>query len=167
MKHLWSPWRLAYLTAEKEEGCVFCRAVAGTDDRDNLVLLRGERAFVILNRYPYNNGHLMVVPYAHVSSLEDLDVATLTEMMLLQNRALGALRRSMQPDGFNLGGNLGHIAGAGIDDHVHLHVVPRWTGDTNFMPIVSDIRVVPETWLQTYDRLKVVLDAEEGRDPTS
>lgn len=164
MKQLWSPWRLAYVTAEKEEGCVFCRAAAGTDDRDNLVLLRGERAFIILNRFPYNNGHLMVVPYAHVPSTEDLDTPTLTEMMLLQNRALAALRQSMQPNGFNLGANLGHIAGAGVHDHVHLHVVPRWTGDTNFMPIVGDVRVVPETWLQTYDRLKAILDGDAAPD---
>jgi len=160
MKHLWSPWRLAYITAEETEGCVFCHAAEGQEDRASLVLLRGAHAFVILNRYPYNNGHFMVVPYAHVPSLEDLDVPTLTEMMLLLNRGMAALRRSMQPDGFNLGANLGHVAGAGIHDHVHLHVIPRWTGDTNFMPIVGDIRVVPETWLQTYDRLRAALAHE-------
>jgi ATP adenylyltransferase len=162
MKHLWSPWRLEYLQAPKIDGCIFCHAVEARDDRENLVLLRGERAFLILNRFPYNNGHWMVVPYAHVPSLEDLDAPTLTEMMLLLNRGLAALRAAMHPDGFNIGANLGHVAGAGIEEHVHLHVVPRWLGDTNFMPIVGDVRVVPQTWLQTYDQLKAALE-DQGR----
>jgi ATP adenylyltransferase len=161
MRHLWSPWRLEYLTAPKTDGCIFCQAVRGDDDRENLVLLRGERAFLILNRYPYNNGHFMVVPYSHVPSLEDLDGPTLTEMMLLLNRGLAALRTSMSPDGFNLGANLGRVAGAGIEEHVHLHAVPRWLGDTNFMPVIGDMRVVPETWLQTYDGLKAALDVPD------
>jgi ATP adenylyltransferase len=159
MKHLWSPWRLEYLAAPKTVGCIFCAALLGEDDRESLVLLRGERAFLILNRFPYNNGHLMVVPHAHVADLEELDTPTLTEMMLLLNRGLAALRASLAPDGFNVGANLGRVAGAGVEDHVHLHVVPRWLGDTNFMPVVGDLRVIPETWLQTYDRLKAVLDS--------
>jgi ATP adenylyltransferase len=157
MRHLWSPWRLQYLTEPRPEGCIFCQAILQRDDRETLVLLRGERAFLILNRFPYNNGHLMVVPNAHVSSLEDLDAPTLAEVALLLNRSLAALRLSMAPEGFNIGANLGRAAGAGIEDHVHIHVVPRWQGDTNFMPIVGDLRVVPETWLQTYDRLKAAL----------
>lgn len=160
MRHLWSPWRLEYLTAPKDEECIFCTAAEAEDDRDKLVLLRGERAFLVLNRYPYNNGHMLVVPYAHVSSLEDLDAPTLAEVMVLLNRGLGALRTAMSPDGFNIGANLGKIAGAGVEDHVHLHVVPRWTGDTNFMPIIGDMRVVPQTWLQTYDDLKAALEAQ-------
>ena len=159
MKNLWSPWRLEYLTAPKAEGCIFCYAVDSEGDRENLVLLRGERAFLILNRYPYNNGHFMSVPYAHVPSLEDLDPPTLTEMMLLVNRGMAALRACMRPEGFNVGANLGLVAGAGIEDHVHVHVVPRWAGDTNFMPVVGDMRVVPQTWLQTYDALRAVLEA--------
>jgi len=162
MNHLWSPWRLEYLTASKIEGCIFCHAARQDDDRQNLLLLRGERAFLILNRFPYNNGHFMAVPYAHLPSLEDLDPATLTEMMLLLNRGLAALRASLTPEGFNIGANLGHVAGAGIDDHVHIHAVPRWLGDTNFMPIVGDMRVIPETWLQTFDRIKAALD-QTGR----
>ena len=158
MKHLWSPWRLEYLTSSNAEGCIFCHAARGDDDRRNLVLLRGQHSFLILNRYPYNNGHFMVVPYAHVPSLEDLDAQTLTEMMLLLNRGLAALRATMTPDGFNIGVNLGQAAGAGIEDHVHIHAVPRWTGDTNFMPIVGDLRVIPQTWLQTYDQVKAALD---------
>lgn len=158
MKHLWSPWRLEYLTATKTEGCVFCHAAESEVDRENLVLLRGERAFLILNRYPYNNGHFMSVPYDHVPSLEDLDPATLTELMLLVNRGIVALRACMHPDGFNIGANLGLVGGAGIEDHVHIHVVPRWAGDTNFMPVVGDMRVVPQTWLQTYTDLKSALE---------
>ncbi len=161
MKQLWSPWRLEYLTGPKTDGCIFCQAAGSADDRENLVLFRGECAFLIVNRYPYNNGHLMVVPYNHVPSLEDLDSATLTEMMLLLNRALAALRAAMGPDGFNIGANLGQVAGAGVEDHVHIHIVPRWLGDTNFMPIVGDMRVVPQTWLQTYDDLKAALENQK------
>jgi ATP adenylyltransferase len=159
MRHLWSPWRLEYLTAPKEDGCIFCQALASKNDREKLVLLRGERAFLILNRYPYNNGHFMVVPYAHVPSLESLDTPTLTEMMLLLNRGLAALRVAMSPDGFNIGVNVGHAAGAGVQEHVHMHAVPRWAGDTNFITVAGDIRVIPQTWLQTYDELKAALGA--------
>lgn len=158
MKHLWSPWRLEYLMAPEMEGCIFCHAAEGDDDRESLVLQRGERAFLILNRFPYNNGHFMVIPYVHVPSLEDLDAPTLTEMMLLLNRGLAALRATMYPDGFNVGANLGQVAGAGIEDHVHIHAVPRWAGDTNFMPVVGEMRVIPQTWLQTYDDLKAALE---------
>ncbi len=162
MKHLWSPWRLEYLTAPETNGCIFCHAAESDDDREALVLLRGGRSFLILNRYPYNNGHFMVVPYAHVPSLEDLDTATLTEMMLQLNRGLAALRVTMCPDGFNVGANLGQVAGAGIEDHVHIHAVPRWVGDTNFMPVVGEMRVVPQTWMQTYDTLKAGLEIQDG-----
>jgi ATP adenylyltransferase len=161
MKHLWSPWRMEYLTAPKVEGCVFCHAAKGNDDRESLVLLRGERAFLILNRFPYNNGHFMVVPYEHVPSLEDLAAPTLTEMMLLLNRGLAALRAAMHPEGFNVGVNMGKCAGAGVADHVHIHAVPRWGGDTNFMPVVGEMRVVPQTWKQTYDSLKVALGGQQ------
>ena len=161
MKHLWSPWRLEYLTTPKTNGCIFCHAAEDKDDQQALILLRGEHAFLMLNRYPYNNGHFMVVPYTHVPSLEDLDTATLTEMMLLLNRGLAALRVAMCPDGFNVGANLGRVAGAGIEDHVHIHAVPRWAGDTNFMPVVGDMRVVPQTWMQTYADLKAALEIQD------
>jgi ATP adenylyltransferase len=161
MNHLWSPWRLEYLIGPKTDACIFCHAAENREDRDNLVLLRGERAFLILNRFPYNNGHFMVVPFLHASSLEELDTPTLTEMMLLVNRGIAALRAAMHPDGFNLGANLGKVAGAGVEDHVHIHVVPRWSGDTNFMPVVGDTRVVPETWFQTYANLKATLDDQD------
>ena len=162
MKHLWSPWRMEYLIAPRAEECIFCHAAQSDDDRENLVLLRGERAFLILNRYPYNSGHFMVVPYTHAPSLEDLDAPVLTEMMLLLNRGLAALRAAMAPQGFNVGANLGQVAGAGIEEHVHIHAVPRWAGDTNFMPVIGDMRVVPETWLQTYDLLKAALDDQRS-----
>lgn len=158
MKRLWSPWRMEYLTEERPEGCIFCVKLAENRDEENLIVLRGERAFIMLNRYPYNAGHLLVVPYAHVPSTEDLPSATLTEMMLLVNRSLGALRRAMSPDAFNIGANLGKVAGAGIAEHIHLHVVPRWEGDTNFMAVLADVRVVPELLADTYRKLRQALE---------
>lgn len=153
MKHLWSPWRLEYLVEPKPEGCIFCEAAASEEDRANLVLFRGRHAFLILNRFPYNNGHLMAVSYAHVPSLEDLETATLTEMMWLVNRGLAALRATMRPQGFNVGANLGQVAGAGMEEHVHMHVVPRWAGDTNYMAVVGNTRVVPDSLDALYDEL--------------
>ncbi|MGQ9682853.1 MAG: HIT family protein [Anaerolineae bacterium] len=160
MKRLWSPWRMQYLDQERPQGCLFCVKLAEGLDEANLIALRGKSAFVMLNRYPYNAGHLMVVPYAHVPSIEDLPAEVLTEMMLLANRCLRALRVTMKPDAFNIGANLGHAAGAGIADHVHLHVVPRWEGDTNFMPVLADVRVVPEMLADTYRRIRAALMSE-------
>jgi ATP adenylyltransferase len=152
---------MAYLTgADKppcDSGCVLCNKITASDDKEH-VLARGQFGCVTLNRYPYNNGHLMVLPYAHVASLEDLDPPTLTELMLLTNRGLAVLRMAYQPDGFNIGVNLGRAAGAGIADHVHIHIVPRWNADTNFMPIISETRVIPETLDQTYARLRPLFD---------
>jgi len=164
MEQLWAPWRMQFIEElrDRGSGCVFCelhRDVEGGDDRSRLVLHRAGKCYVLMNRFPYNNGHLMVVPYAHVRSPEELEPAALTEMMLLLNRGLAALKSAMQPEGFNTGMNLGRVAGAGVEDHVHIHVVPRWLGDTNFMPVVGDMRVVPQTWLQTYDQLKAALEA--------
>lgn len=157
MDHLWSPWRMAYITGPKDATCVFCQKACATDDRQEHVLLRGRYAYVALNRYPYNNGHLLVIPYDHVPSLEDLSMATLTELMLLVNQGLAALRLAMQPDGFNIGVNLGKPAGAGIAAHVHIHVVPRWNGDTSFMSAIAATRTIPELLDQTYDRLCAAL----------
>jgi len=148
---------LEYILGPKDGACVFCSKIAPGDDRAEHVLWRGELAFMVLNRYPYNNGHLLILPYAHVASLEDLPPETLTEMMLLVNRGLAAVRESMAPHGFNVGVNLGRAAGAGIESHVHIHVVPRWGGDTNFMTTVSETRNIPETLDQTYDRLSSLL----------
>jgi ATP adenylyltransferase len=161
MKRLWTPWRMAYLTGtdqpHPQSVCVFCAKITAPDESEH-VLYRGRFAYVTLNRYPYNNGHLMILPYAHVASLEDLDPPTLTELMLLTNRGLAVLRKAYQPDGFNIGVNLGQAAGAGIAEHVHIHVVPRWNADTNFMPIVGETRVIPETLDQTYARLRPLFD---------
>ena len=141
MKRIWSPWRLRYVAREQRNtGCIFCQTAGAAveQDRAGYVLHRGERGLIILNLYPYNNGHFMVAPYTHVASLEDLDGETLGSLMLLVNKGIAALRETMHPDGFNIGVNLGAAAGAGITDHVHIHVVPRWTGDTNFMPVFSE-----------------------------
>ncbi len=144
---------------KKSEGCIFCAKAASPaeHDRENYVLLRGEHGIMLLNLYPYNNGHFMVAPYAHVPSLEQLDAAALGGLMLMVNRGIAALRTAMHADGFNIGINLGAAAGAGITDHVHIHVVPRWVGDTNFMPVFSETKVIPELLDGTYDRLKPLL----------
>lgn len=139
-------------------GCIFCNKLAAPCDQEQ-ILCRGRWVYVTLNKFPYNNGHLLVVPEAHVPSLEDLPVEALTELMLLTNRSLAALRAAYHPDGFNVGVNLGSAAGAGIAEHVHLHIVPRWSGDTNFMPIIGETRVLPETLDQTFKRLKPLFDA--------
>ncbi len=168
MERLWTPWRMPYLKGEKHsETCVFCEKVRATNDRAVHVLMRGRHSFVTLNLYPYNNGHLMVLPYAHVPSLEDLPIETITEMMLLVNRSLAVLRFALRPHGFNLGVNLGKVAGAGIEGHVHIHIVPRWEADTNFMPIIAKTRVIPEWIDETYDRLAEAQQTliEEGRLP--
>ncbi len=154
MKQLWSPWRMAYIEERKtESGCLFCNRRDEAPGPTSLILHRGDQGFVILNRYPYTNGHVMVVPNAHVPSLEDLDAATLTELMVLARRSLRALRMAYGAEAFNLGANIGAPAGAGVVDHVHLHVVPRWAGDTNFMATTAETRVIPEELEQTYARL--------------
>ena len=152
---MWSPWRMAYITAEHEDGyegpeCVFCDLPAQDDDARTYILHRGERAFVIMNLYPYNNGHLMIVPYAHVDTLAALDEGTLTELMVLTKRAQAVLEDRMRPQGFNIGVNQGRAAGAGIADHLHMHLLPRWVGDTNFMPALGDVRIMPQHLDETY-----------------
>jgi ATP adenylyltransferase len=154
MKQLWSPWRMAYIEDRNTEGgCLFCNRREEVPGPASLILHRGPLAFVILNRYPYTNGHVMVVPNAHVPSLEDLDSATLAELMVLARRGLRALRQAYGAEAFNLGVNIGAPAGAGVVDHVHLHVVPRWAGDTNFMATTAATRVIPEELEQTFLRL--------------
>jgi ATP adenylyltransferase len=144
VKRLWAPWRLEYIrSADEQDGCVFCRA-ARAGDEEGLVVHRGERAFVLVNRFPYASGHLMVAPARHTGDFGTLDAEEIVEIHRLAGTALGVLAESMHPQGFNLGWNLGRIAGAGVVDHVHLHVVPRWAGDTNFMPVLADTRVLPE-----------------------
>ena len=154
MEQLWAPWRLEYIqSADEQEGCVFCRAQS-LDDEEGLVVHRGERAFVVLNKYPYASGHLMVAPSRHVGVLGELTDDEALEIHRIAVQGVAALDRVYGPGGFNLGWNLGRIAGAGIADHVHLHVVPRWGGDTNFMPLLADVKVIPEHLLETRDRLR-------------
>jgi ATP adenylyltransferase len=155
MKYIWSPWRMAYIQRQKEEeGCVFCEAQGMPDGPGNLILHRGQQAFVILNRYPYTSGHLMVVPYKHEASLGGLDADIRGELLELANRITKMLAKEYQAQGFNVGINIGEAAGAGITEHIHLHVVPRWSGDTNFMSSLGETRVLPETLEDTYQRMK-------------
>jgi ATP adenylyltransferase len=154
MKQLWSPWRMAYIEEHTSEpGCLFCDLRRAAPGADSLVLHQEGRAFVVLNRYPYTNGHVMVVPQAHVASLEDLEPEDLADLMLLTRRSLRTLRQAYGASSFNVGANIGAAAGAGIVDHVHLHVVPRWAGDTNFMATTAETRVIPEDLTTTYQRL--------------
>ncbi|MHB1006941.1 MAG: HIT family protein [Chloroflexota bacterium] len=163
MKRLWTPWRMAFILSDKKDavtGCLFCTKAQEKNDRENFVLRRRQRTYTILNLYPYNNGHLMVVPYTHTGRLEDLDADTLTELMLEVQHSVAMLRKLMAPDGFNIGINIGRSAGAGVEHHIHVHVVPRWTGDSNFMPVVGETRLIPEDLTTTYDRLLALGFAE-------
>jgi ATP adenylyltransferase len=155
LDYLWSPWRYRYVSSTlPREGCIFCAYAASSDDRTNLVVLRAEYNFVLLNLYPYTSGHLMIAPYAHVSTLADADPAALGEMMRLTVRTEKALRALYKPDGLNLGMNLGQAAGAGVAGHIHMHLLPRWTGDASFITTVGETRVLPEELSITYDRLR-------------
>src|SRR5215212_2166460 len=155
MNHIWSPWRMEYIeNSTKEDGCIFCNVQAQEDSAENLITFRGERAYVILNRYPYTSGHIMVVPLDHKPNLEELDSETRAEMMELTARGMTVLREIYRPEAFNMGANIGEAAGAGVKEHFHIHVVPRWAGDTNFMSTVAETRVLPETLETTYERVK-------------
>ena len=153
---LWAPWRTEYVTRPKRGSCLFC-AVAAGEDPDKTLLERGARCFTLLNAYPYASGHVMVAPYRHVAGLEDLDEDELLGLMTLTRRAMWALREVMSPDGFNAGLNLGEVAGAGIADHLHMHLVPRWQGDTNFMPVLADTHVLPQALAATCEALSGAL----------
>lgn len=155
MKHLWTPWRSTYMQSKKDkEGCVFCDAAASNDDEQSLVVYRGELNFVILNRYPYTSGHIMIAPYVHVSRLTQTSDEGSQEMIRLARKAEEAIERVYRPGGLNVGMNLGEAAGAGIEQHIHMHVLPRWMGDANFMTSVSDTRVIPESLNDTYAKMK-------------
>ncbi len=154
MEKLWAPWRMEYILQEKPDGCIFCDKPRQDRDRDNLILHRGAGCFVIMNFYPYNNGHLMVVPYRHSADLAALTAAEQSEMMALLGRCTTILTQQMKPHGFNIGMNLGRTAGAGIDDHLHFHIVPRWNGDTNFMPITGHTKVLSQGLQESWDQLK-------------
>ncbi len=165
MERLWSPWRMEYIRSARptdKPGCIFCDLPA-KEDEEALILSRSERAFALLNAYPYNAGHLMVAPFRHVGDLEGLADEELLEMDRLLRRSVEALREVAEPDGFNLGMNLGRVAGAGVPDHLHWHVVPRWDGDTNFMPVVGDTKVLPELIRESYEKLKPIFDGAGAR----
>ena len=154
MERLWAPWRLAYVKSDSDAGgCVFC-AKPGEDDEESLILHRGERCYALLNLYPYANGHVLVAPYRHAAAPGDLDADERAECWDLLDRSIAALDRALHPHGHNVGLNLGRAAGAGIEQHLHLHVVPRWNGDINFMPVLADVRVMPQTLQQTWAALR-------------
>jgi ATP adenylyltransferase len=153
---IWAPWRLAYVkdaSKDTEEACIFCIKPETEGDRANLIVHRGQSCFVILNLFPYTNGHLMVAPYEHIASFQELTAETTAEMMALAQRAMARLEEIYAPQGYNVGINQGRVAGAGVEHHIHLHVVPRWGGDTNFMPVIADTKVMPQTLEESYDAL--------------
>lgn len=160
MKKLWAPWRMTYireaLSDENPDKCVLCEIgnAPAQDDEANLVLARGQFVYTVLNKFPYNNGHLMITPYLHTCELAELADETLVEMMRMTQQAMDALKRAANPDGFNIGANFGRVAGAGIDSHLHYHVVPRWSGDTNFMPVLADVKILSQALQETWRELK-------------
>jgi len=156
MEKLWAPWRMAYIEVPQSPGCVFCTKTPAEDDREQLVLYRGEHCFVLMNLFPYNNGHLMIAPYRHTADLVGLTAEEQTEMMTLTRYCVRVLGEAFHPDAYNIGMNLGRVAGAGIADHLHMHVVPRWNGDTNFMPVIAETKVLPDALYGSYDK---ILDA--------
>ncbi|HUN60719.1 MAG TPA: HIT domain-containing protein [Candidatus Sulfotelmatobacter sp.] len=160
MDYLWTPWRFQYMeqvSQGKQPDCIFCDALQRNEDQETLIVYRGKKAFIILNRFPYTSGHVMIVPYAHVAELNLCEPGALDEMMELSQRVERVLRQSYNPDGMNLGMNLGRAAGAGVTGHLHLHMLPRWFGDSNFMTVVGETRVHPEALSATYERLKSAL----------
>ena len=165
MKKLWAPWRMEYLRTidHKETGCIFCTKPKQKSDRENLILFRGKKNFVIMNRYPYNNGHLMIVPYKHASDSARLKDDVALEMWTLTNMCKAALTRAFHPEGFNIGMNIGRAAGAGIDQHIHMHIVPRWNGDTNCMPVICGTKVISQGLWETYDALAPYFAAKGSR----
>jgi ATP adenylyltransferase len=154
VKQLWAPWRLAYIKAPAAAECIFCAAREASPDADNLVVWRGQSTFVMLNRYPYGSGHLMAVPYRHTAAVEDLTSDEILGLWDAIHKSVRALRAGLGPEAFNIGLNLGRAAGAGIEDHLHVHVVPRWAGDTNFMPVLADVKVIPQHLEDTYRVLR-------------
>jgi len=158
MKQLWSPWRSEYIDKGVEEGvCVFCEAL-NKDPKEGLVLFKGSVSFVMMNRYPYNSGHLMISPVRHVARLDDLSIEESIDLFRLLRHSAASLTKVLKPDGFNVGMNIGKASGAGIDDHLHLHIVPRWSGDTNFMPVIGELKVVPQHIKSTYLKLKPIFE---------
>lgn len=157
MEYLWAPWRIEYIQRATESGCILCQKPKESNDDANFILYRGQYNFIILNAFPYNPGHLMVAPYRHIAHLEDLTDAEAKELFDIIKKGLGILKEVMKPTGFNIGLNLGKVAGAGIAEHLHMHIVPRWQGDTNFIPVLSDTKVIPVALSGTYKKLRAKL----------
>jgi len=155
MKTMWAPWRIEYIQSEKEEGCIFCDALSKKDD---LTLFKGRLTMVVMNKFPYINGHLLAAPKRHISSLDQLDKEEMGNLLMTVEQSVGILKEVMKPDGFNIGLNLGKVAGAGVEDHLHFHIVPRWFGDTNAFTVFADVRVIPEHLKATCNNLKVHFD---------
>ena len=153
MKYIWAPWRIGYVRSAKPKGCFLCDKPGDNRDKDNYLLYRGVHNCILLNSYPYNPGHLLVAPYRHIGNIEDLTVEERNEHFELVSRCIQVLKAELNPAGFNIGANLGKVAGAGLEDHFHSHIVPRWSGDTNFVPVLGDVRVVPQALADTYEAL--------------
>lgn len=156
-KIIWAPWRMKYLLRKKQKGCTFCKKLRSKKDKDNLVLFRGKTCFIVLNLYPYCNGHLLVLPNRHIATLDKLNANELLELMKLTKLSTKLLKKVFNPQGFNIGMNIGEIAGAGIASHLHMHIVPRWKADTNYLTAISNMRVIAETLKKTYQKLKSTL----------
>lgn len=153
IRPIWAPWRLEYILSKKGSGCIFCEKSGENRDKDNLILYRSAHNLVMLNLYPYNNGHLMVVPYRHLFSITDLSDEEALDLMKLTQLSVNSLKAAFMPEGYNIGINIGKVAGAGIEEHLHLHIIPRWVGDTHFMAVLDEVRVIPEHVMSTYERL--------------
>ena len=155
MEKMWAPWRMEYILAEKDAGCVFCQAL---DLQDDLTLYKGNTTFVVMNKFPYINGHLLAGPNRHIAGLEQLEPHEMQDILMTIERSVAILKQHMSPDGFNVGLNLGKVAGAGVEEHLHFHIVPRWFGDTNALTVFADVRVIPEHLKETYNQLKPLFD---------
>jgi ATP adenylyltransferase len=153
MKYIWAPWRIEYIRAEKPAGCILCDKPKEDRDKENYILYRGQQNFIMLNSYPYNPGHLLIAPYRHTGNMEELTDEERNEHYKLVSRSITVLREVFKPAGFNIGANLGRVAGAGIEDHFHSHIVPRWQGDNNYIPVLADVRVIPQALEDTYETL--------------
>lgn len=161
IRPIWAPWRLEYILSKKGSGCIFCEKSGENRDKDNLILYRSAHNLVMLNLYPYNNGHLMVVPYRHLFSITDLSDEEALDLMKLTQLSVNSLKAAFMPEGYNIGINIGKVAGAGIEEHLHLHIIPRWVGDTHFMAVLDEIRVIPEHVMSTYERLFPIFNKGE------
>jgi len=161
---IWAPWRMNYIDgSHKNEGCIFCVKPAQNNDRENLILYRGKSCFTMMNLFPYNNGHIMISPYKHTGDIGKLSDNEMLEIMTLSKKFIKVMKQSINPDGFNAGFNIGRVAGAGVANHLHFHVVPRWNGDTNFMPVLGETKVISEHILKTYDKLKNAINRLEEK----